>query len=119
MIEGLVGRVFATRSAAHLAHFATKSYATHMALGSFYEDLIEAIDEIVEVYQGKFGLIDPFAVPALPWKVSDIAKHLSAEAEWIEANKKQVSRGCDAVENLIDELAALYHRTVYKLENLR
>lgn len=119
MIETLVGRVFATRSAAHLAHFATKSYAQHMALGSFYEGLIEAIDEIVEVYQGRHGVIDVFAVPPMPLKVSEIARHLASEVEWIEANKKTVARNCDAVENLIDELAALYHRTVYKLENLR
>lgn len=119
MIETLVGRVFATRSAAHLAHFATKSYAQHVALGEFYEGLIGQIDEIVEVYQGKFGLIEPRSVPAMPWKVSEIGKHLAAEVEWIEANKKQISRDCEAVQNLIDELAALYHRTVYKMENLR
>ena len=37
MIEELVSKVFSARNASHLAHWATKSYAEHQALGAFYE----------------------------------------------------------------------------------
>ena len=47
MIEDLVSRAFAIRNAAHLAHWATKSFSEHMALGSFYDEVIEKIDGIV------------------------------------------------------------------------
>lgn len=35
MLEELIMRVFAARNAAHLEHWRTKSYAQHVALGSF------------------------------------------------------------------------------------
>lgn len=118
MIEQLIGRVFATRNAAHLAHFTTKSYAQHMALGSFYEDVIEALDELVEVFQGRSGIIDSVAIPGnVP--PANIAQHLLTEVEWIETHKAEIAERCGPVENLIDELAAVYRRTIYKLENLR
>ena len=118
MIEQLVGRVLATRNAAHLAHFSTKSYAQHMALGSFYEDIVGQIDEIVEVFQGRSGLIDPVTIPTnVP--PSNILQHLVTEADWIETHKSEICERCDTVGNLIDELAAIYRRTIYKLEHLR
>ena len=39
MIEDLIARVFCTRNCAHLAHWASDSYAEHEALGSFYENI--------------------------------------------------------------------------------
>ncbi len=118
MIEQLVGRVFATRNAAHLAHFATKSYAQHVALGEFYAAVIDQIDEVVEVFQGRGGLIDSVSVPNNV-SPSNIIQHLVTEADWIETHKAEICERCDTVGNLIDELAAIYRRTIYKLEHLR
>ena len=42
MIEELVSHVFAMRNAAHLAHWATKSYSEHKALGKLYDDLMQS-----------------------------------------------------------------------------
>ena len=49
MIEELVSHVFALRNAAHLSHWATKSYSEHKALGKLYDDLIDKIDAIERV----------------------------------------------------------------------
>lgn len=116
MIEEFVARVFQTRNAVHLAHWATPSYAEHMALGDFYEDLIEKIDHIVEMYQGAFGKIDkpPMSRP----QVGDLLTHIKAEAKWIEANRSKISDGVNAIENAIDDLTGSYLKTFYKLSNL-
>ena len=50
-----------------------------MALGEFYEGVIEGIDEIIEVYQGVNGLIEQFTVELAP--VSNISAWLQAEAD--------------------------------------
>ena len=60
MIEEFVSRSFALRDAAHLAHWATRSYSEHVALGEFYDGLLDKVDTIVEAYQGCFGLIGFF-----------------------------------------------------------
>lgn len=116
MIEQLVARVFQARNIAHRDHLKTTSYAQHMALGSFYDDIIEAIDEIVEVYQGRYGVI---AIPKIEDKaVGGIAEYIMNEAVWIENNRAKFAT-CNAVLNLIDGLAAIYLRTNYKLTRLK
>lgn len=116
-IEQLAARVFQARDVSHRQHWRTGSFAQHMALGDFYDDVIVAIDEIVEVYQGVFGLIGDFDVTTVP--VPAIAPYLTAEADWIAASRDEVCNGNDAVRNLIDGLGAIYRRTIYKLNQLQ
>jgi len=117
MIEILVAKVFSTRGLAHLQHWNTPSYAQHIALGSFYSDIIEDIDKIVEVYQGLFGKI---AVPELPAVImsKNITKTLEDDIKWISDNRSKISKGISAIENLIDGLSETYLQTLYKLKNL-
>ena len=116
MIEELIAKVFATRNAAHLAHLRTKSYAEHVALGSFYEGVIGAVDSLVEAHQGLFGLIDEVNVKPVK---GDIAGILREDSDWIEANRNNIANGSDAVANLVDGITACYLSTLYKLENLK
>jgi hypothetical protein len=115
-IESLAARVFADRDATHRAHWATASYSAHMALGELYKALPYQMDEIVEVYQGAFSLIGPFAVECEP--VDAIVPYLTDSVEWIEASRNAISRGNTAVQNLIDGLVGEYRRALYKLKNL-
>ena len=57
MVAELVDRVFDDRDEAHREHWNTRSYAAHVALGDFYDAVIDKIDAFVEAYQGQFGLI--------------------------------------------------------------
>jgi hypothetical protein len=117
MIEILVARVFNTRNVAHLTHLKTKSYAQHMALNSFYEDVVGDADAVVEAYQGAFGLIDIPYLPAI--KVpSNMVKHLEDEVAWIGTNRSAIAKDLPAIENLIDTLTETYLSTIYKLKFL-
>lgn len=119
MIEQLVAKVFATRNAVHLAHWATKgdgSFARHSALGDFYEELISKIDNIVEMYQGAFGLINNVTVT--PITPENIMEHIGEEANWIEEHRGEIAGGVCAIENMLDDLTGSYLKTFYKLKNL-
>lgn len=116
MIEQLVARVFQARTIAHREHLKTGSYAQHMALGSFYDDIIDAIDAIVETYQGRYGII---TIPKIEDKtVGGIAEYILNEAMWMENNRAKFA-SCNAVLNLIDSLTAIYLTTHYKLTQLK
>jgi hypothetical protein len=117
MIEQLISRVFYARNLAHYDHWRTKSYAQHKALGKFYDGVIEALDALVEAYQGLNGLIG--SIPSPTDTKGDSLKILKADAEWIEANHEEISGGNRAVGNLIDNVTGIYLTTIYKLENLR
>lgn len=113
----LISKAFTTRNLLHFQHWNTKSFAQHSALGDLYDAIIDDIDEIVETYQGKYGLVKELYTEAakLP---TDICKHVKDEAQWVEDNRMFISQGDTAIENLIDTLVGHYHKTVYKLENL-
>ena len=115
-IGELICRVFTTRNASHLEHWRTRSYAQHMALGSFYEDIIDNIDTIIECYQGNFGLITTSNQTCSINK--DIIKQLRSDVKWIADNRSAIAQNVDALENLIDGLTEVYLRTIYKLTNL-
>ena len=120
MIEQLISRVFYARNVAHFEHWranGTGSYAKHQALGSFYEEVIEAIDDLVEAYQGAFELIGNIPAPTAP--KGDVLKLLEADAAWIEENHEDICQGNRAVANLIDSLSGVYLSTIYKLRNLK
>lgn len=118
MVEELVARVFAARNIAHLEHWKTKSYAKHMALGSFYDDVIEALDAFIEAHQGMNGIIGD--VPRMfPSGIKDVAKFLVSEVEWIESNREELTGNSGSLGNLLDSVSGIYMTTIYKLENLQ
>lgn len=119
MIEQLIARVFYARNLAHYEHWRATgagSFAKHMALGEFYDGVIDAIDALVEAYQGAFGLIG--TIPAPPAS-GDCLATLKADAEWIEDNHEKICRKHRAVANLLDSVTDRYITTIYKLENLK
>lgn len=113
----LVARLFAARTAAHMAHFKTRSYAAHMALEAFYEAIVEQADRFCEVYQGLFGLIDAF--PETPVPTQDPLMFLVDLADWLKANRTNVCAGETALENIVDEAIATTAQTLYKLRFLK
>lgn len=82
-----------------------------------YDDIIDQIDDIAEVYQGQFGLIEGLSSESAVVP-KDICGHVKQEAKWLEANRSNIAKGSTPIENMIDELIATYYKTIYKLENL-
>ena len=120
MIEQLISRVFYARNVAHFEHWratGTGSFSKHMALGSFYDEIIEAIDDLVEAYQGAFNIIGD--IPAPDVSERDVLKLLEADAAWIEEHHEDICEGNRAVANLIDGVTEVYLSAVYKLRNLK
>jgi DNA-binding ferritin-like protein len=44
----------------HLLHWTTKSYAEHVALGTFYSEIIELTDQLAEAMMGKYDTTPTF-----------------------------------------------------------
>jgi DNA-binding ferritin-like protein len=118
MIARLIAILFLSREVAHRAHLETKSFAQHMALGSFYDDIVERADSIAEAYQGRNGLIGK--IPMLSEEsTGDIADILEKHLGMVEKLRYTAVEKTDtAVQNLIDEAVGTYLSTLYKLRNL-
>jgi hypothetical protein len=102
---------------AHILHLQSKSYAEHKALGSYYDDLGDLVDSVVEQYQGLKAMILNYPVEYRPPAESAIAE-LEYMLEYVRVYRS--SMGDDsAIQNSIDEIVALMQSTLYKLRFLK
>ena len=116
MIEELIAKIFCTRNCAHITHWKTDSYAEHIALGEFYDNIISKLDTFVEVYQGNFKKIQD--VDYLD-EYDEIKNHLEDDIKWIEKHYEKLSYSITPLKNILDEILACYLQTLYKLRFLK
>lgn len=114
----LMGTLFLGRDVAHRIHLSTRSFAKHKALDTFYHEIIDLADSFAEAYQGRYGLINN--IPLLSQKsAANITEFLQSQLDEIEAGRYEVCEKTEtALQNLIDEIVALYLSTLYKLKFL-
>lgn len=115
----MAAMVFVGRDMAHRAHWRTRSYAEHVALGAFYEGVIGLLDTFVEQYQGRYNeLLDvPLADNEFEGEIADV---LEQQMSWIEDNREKICpREETSLHNVIDEIVGLYQTTLYKLRFLQ
>lgn len=113
-----VGTLFLARDVAHSVHLNTRSFSKHMALNSFYDEVIELADKFTEAYQGRHGLIGPISLMSAK-KTTNIVEFLEDSLADIEKMRYEVVEKTDtALQNIIDEIVGLYLSTLYKLKFL-
>lgn len=113
-----VMRCFHARTAAHVLHLKSTSYAEHVALKEFYDEVIDLIDVFAEMYQGEYQMqlqcsgVSGYQTPANPMAL------ITGMSKWIKANREEV---CDSPEcqAAIDDVLTLCHSTAYKLKFLK
>lgn len=110
-------RCFYARDEAHSAHLMTTSYAQHKALQGFYEDIPGLVDDLMESYQGIYGLVTE--KPNITMPGGAILPLLIQLRKWIMANRDSIGVSDDTeLQNDIDAIVSLINRTMYKLKNL-
>lgn len=121
--------LFLARDLAHRAHLRTSgpgSLAAHIALQEFYDaddddggsDIIDLADQLIETYQGcELVLLD---IPLLDNEFpGEIKASMQAQLKWIKANRyKAIDREETHLHNIVDEIVALYDRTIFRLHFL-
>ena len=117
-MDHLISLLFLGRDLAHKEHLKTKSYAQHVALNVFYDDIIEKADAIAEAYQGEYGLIKNIEILGHKGNIEIVAE-LQAQVKWIKDNRYKICDKDDTpIQNLIDAAMETYLSTLYKLRFL-
>ena len=113
-----IGCMFLARDVAHSVHLNTRSYAKHMALNAFYDEIVGLADTFAEMYQGRHGLVGPITLHSAK-KTSNVVEFLTDSlAEIEDARYKVCDKDDTAIQNIIDEIVGLYLSTLYKLRFL-
>lgn len=101
---------------AHFFHWATDSYSKHVALGDYYEGIVDLVDSYVEAAMGIYGKIEDF--PNQSHQPAEPVAYLKSLQLFIRDARPDLPKDPELV-NLLDGIADLVDTTVYKLVNLK
>jgi DNA-binding ferritin-like protein len=100
----------------HFFHWSTDSYSKHIALGEYYDGIVELTDAFAEAYMGKYGKFTAF--PSVYHQPKDPVKYLESLQNFVTDARQDLPQDSE-LQNLIDEIADLINTTTYKLKFLK
>ena len=99
----------------HIIHWQCidRSYAEHQALGTFYDELQDKVDELMENIMGKFGI--GADLPVMYYHPAPTGKEeLQALSDFVQTKRQELPQDSE-IQNLIDEIQSLINRTLFLL----
>ena len=100
----------------HFFHWSTDSYAKHVALNEYYDEIVDLTDQFVESYMGKYGRITKF--PTQYHQPKDPVNYLKSLQSFVMEARQELPQDTE-LQNIVDEIADLINTTTYKLVNLK
>ena len=121
-VAKFISKLFEAREMAHVFHLQVNgdvgTHAIHTALGEFYESLLGFIDELTEVYQGQYGLVENYdVIDTSSARERQYIPYFESLSEFIKSNRQTAFNNEDThLQNIIDEIVAINYRLLYKLK---
>lgn len=100
----------------HILHLQSRSYSEHQALNSFYDEIVDLTDGVIESYQGKHGLVQYPVEYAKPADTGLL--ELQALSVYVTLNRLVIGNDSE-LQNEIDSILNLINSTIYKLTFLK
>jgi hypothetical protein len=119
-VSKFISKLLESREMAQVYHWTVKgdmgSHAAHLALEAYYDGVIGFIDDIVEIYQGQYGLIEGYEViDTTDSKSKDRLDYFKEVVEFVKSERTCIKAEDTHIHNIVDELIALQYKTIYKL----
>jgi DNA-binding ferritin-like protein len=97
----------------HILHWTTKSYAQHKALGEFYTNLPDLVDQVAEAIMGKYDMTLNFRGTYM-YPQATAQDELEDLKEYVADTRVLLPQDSE-IQNLIDEIAQSIDQTLYLL----
>ena len=103
----------------HILHLSSRSYSQHKALETFYTEIGDHVDDFVEAFQGKYGLLTKYPTNADLMPDADPIVYLEYLKVEVSTLRKENGFPDDSeLQNITDEIMQLIDSTLYKLKFL-
>jgi hypothetical protein len=118
-------KIFESREMAHIYHLQLKgnvgSFAQHEALGDYYEGIVKILDELIEVYQGQYGIVEGYnIIDTQETGESEPLQYFTKVVDFLkESRYKLLNEDDPHYQAIIDEVINLLYRLIYKLRFLK
>jgi hypothetical protein len=121
-IVDMISSLLHSQNQVHIFHLQTKSqssFAEHMALGGYYDEVGDLLDGIVESYQGKYNILTGYkTINTVDYKSTEqLISYFKELDNNIEKNRKSIKESY--IQNQIDTVQELIYSTLYKLRFLK
>jgi len=118
----VISKLLHSRNQVHIFHLQTNSqssYAEHMALGGYYEEIGGLLDGLIESYQGKYDILKGYKGGEYvdydgSEQLISYFKELVSDVENLYKSVKE-----SYIQNQIDTVEELIYSTLYKLRFLK
>lgn len=120
-VSNFFSKLFESREMAHIYHLQVKDkgLAPHLALNDYYEGVIDLIDNLVEVWQGQYEIVENYdTIDTKDTNSKEKIEYFTELAQFIKTNRTCISMEDSHLHNIIDEIVALIYKTLYKLKYL-
>lgn len=117
----LFSKLFESREMAHIYHLQVSgepgSHAKHTALGEYYEGVLGFVDDLIETFQGQYGIVEEYdTIDTKETGSKDTIEYFNELARFIKEERKCINSEDTHLHNIIDEVVALVYKTLYKLK---
>jgi hypothetical protein len=113
-IPQLVSELLESVTIIHKFHLKSKSYAEHIALGTFYDEIADLADTLFETFAWENNSIE---IPSPTLNDSTAINYLIKLATFVEQTR--LATTMSDLQNQMDEVKTLIYSTLYKLKNLK
>lgn len=120
-VSNFFSKLFESREMAHIYHLQVKDKgpAPHLALNDYYEGVIDLIDNLVEVWQGQYEIVENYdTIDTKDTNSKEKIEYFTELAQFIKTNRTCISMEDSHLHSIIDEIVALIYKTLYKLKYL-
>jgi hypothetical protein len=117
----LFSKLFESREMAHIYHLQVSgepgSHAKHTALGEYYEGVLDLIDDVIESFQGQYGIVEEYAtIDTKETGSKDTIEYFNELARFIKVERKCINLEDTHLHSIIDDIVVLLYKTLYKLK---
>lgn len=115
-----VSTLLQSRTQAQVFHWQAQgvgSDAAHRALGTYYDEIIDLVDGLVESTQGRYGIIRGYQTQGALREDTNYVTYFEALCKFVETTRTQIPQD-SYIQNQIDEIVHLVETTKYKLKFL-
>ena len=117
-------KLFESREIAHIYHLQVNgdpgSHGKHIALGDYYDGVLSLIDDLIESFQGQYGIIEEYdVIDTNDTKSKDTIEYFNELARFIKEERKCINEEDTHLHSIIDDVVVLLYKTLYKLKYLK
>ena len=106
-----IAKLMEARTATHMMHLMTDSYARHKALNGFYDTIQEQLDVVAEAAFGEYGKPSSMAISSMKVSVDTEEKYLR-DLRNVVADAREMCKSTN-IQNEIDNILTLIDKTLY------